>query len=991
MALMNYLITLLISINILVLAQVNENKNLNLKIKNFNSLISEKKTAFPYPAGTKIDSFTVEDSIKLFFNKRLTVFIFRPDNYNILINELESHFLSAGDKRKIAPYWNNFPVHYLIPNFYKISAISHDLARYPLNRGERKPFIKNISKNLNFSNGLSGRNIAMWHSHGWLYSHSSDRWEWQRARLFQTVEDKVPMSFVLPFLAPMLENAGATVFLPRERDFQINEVLVDNNFSTILKGQYIENPEIEFFESNSIGFDAGSGSYPANFNPFTQGSFRKFKPVFENSTAISWIPDIPESGFYNVYVSYGLDEGDKNSTGAIYTVNHQGGSTVFQIDQNSGYSTWILLGNFLFNKGIHNNQGVFLSTMGIDDGYITADAVRFGGGMGVVERNGSTSGRPKYLEGARYYLQYSGMDPDLVFNINGDSLDYIDDYQSRGEWVNFLMGAPFGPNLDRSVKGLNIPIDLSLAFHTDAGNTKGDTVIGTLQIYSLTDIKLNTVFPDGVSRFANRDFSDILQTIIVDDTRKLYDSSWRRREIWDSRYAEAVRPNVPSSLLELFSHQNFADSKFFSDPRYRFDLSRSIYKAMVYFINSQNNIPVVIAPLPPVSLAVIAKNDEITLTWEGVEDPLESTATPETYRVYRRINNGGFDNGRIVFQNSFIDSDIEKDNIYGYYITAVNKGGESMPSEILAAAISSKSSKNALIVNNFYRICGPPIIDNDSIRGFDSRFDHGMPYKYDLSFIGYQFNFDPNSVFVDNDNTGFGASFGDHEENVIAGNTFDYPAVHGSSILKTGYSISSASSKAFLENDFSTGNFDLIDIIFGEQKYTERKFGLGNVFKGDKFVAWSPVLIKKLDNYLTSGKKLIISGSYIGSDLQNPQYIADSLHHFAIEKLGFKLNNEFGSRSGKLFPVKNFKIFYDSNAGYNNTLSDKQYMVLNPNSLKTTGKSEVLFRFADVTSPSIIGLKSNYSVVSSSVPLESITDEKTRDELFKALIKYLEK
>ena len=40
-------------------------------------------------------------------------------------------------------------------------------------------------------------------------------------------------SFVLPYLVPMLENAGAYVMLPRERDTQINEVIVDNDSSWV--------------------------------------------------------------------------------------------------------------------------------------------------------------------------------------------------------------------------------------------------------------------------------------------------------------------------------------------------------------------------------------------------------------------------------------------------------------------------------------------------------------------------------------------------------------------------------------------------------------------------------------------------------------------------------------------------------------------------------------------------------------------------------------
>jgi hypothetical protein len=44
------------------------------------------------------------------------------------------------------------------------------------------------------------------------------------------------MAYVVPYLAPMLENSGAVVFLPRERDIQVNEVIVDNDRSTGTSG-----------------------------------------------------------------------------------------------------------------------------------------------------------------------------------------------------------------------------------------------------------------------------------------------------------------------------------------------------------------------------------------------------------------------------------------------------------------------------------------------------------------------------------------------------------------------------------------------------------------------------------------------------------------------------------------------------------------------------------------------------------------------------------
>ena len=88
--------------------------------------------------------------------------------------------------------------------------------------------------------GLAGRHIAMWQSHGYYFEPKLNRWEWQRARIFQIVEDLYTQSYVLPYLVPMLERAGAYVLLPRERDTQEVEVIADNDTPTAAHPVYEE-------------------------------------------------------------------------------------------------------------------------------------------------------------------------------------------------------------------------------------------------------------------------------------------------------------------------------------------------------------------------------------------------------------------------------------------------------------------------------------------------------------------------------------------------------------------------------------------------------------------------------------------------------------------------------------------------------------------------------------------------------------------------------
>jgi len=72
-----------------------------------------------------------------------------------------------------------------------------------------------VSHPYEITQGLQDRQIALWASHGLYYNDDEDRWKFQRARLWTTVEDLFTSSFTAPYLVPMLENAGAVVMQPR--------------------------------------------------------------------------------------------------------------------------------------------------------------------------------------------------------------------------------------------------------------------------------------------------------------------------------------------------------------------------------------------------------------------------------------------------------------------------------------------------------------------------------------------------------------------------------------------------------------------------------------------------------------------------------------------------------------------------------------------------------------------------------------------------------
>ncbi|HED36711.1 MAG TPA: xanthan lyase, partial [Ignavibacteria bacterium] len=498
----------------------------------FSTKIKERNFDFNIPFGTKLESFIVDPvhkKIKIVFNRPFSYQPFRNENVAHIYKVIKDFWGKRFKNYKFSIQTLGYPIEKLIPNYYRSSHLFYDSTRIPPKINRPNPVVKNISKLVHFKNGLYNKNIVVAPSHGWYFNTKKDRWEWQRPRLFQSVEDLLPNAFCIPYLIPMLENAGANVFDPREKDIQTKVVVVDNDSKIdIRKGYYREKSfdiKNNWKTGTGKGFKPGKLPYRVDYNPFTKGTYRTIFSDTVVTGKATWMPDVPQTGYYAVYVSYFASK--NNVDDAHYVVYHEGIRTDFSVNQQIGGSTWEYLGEFKFKEGYHpdSDKVVLINKSSEPNKIVSADAVRFGGGMGVVSRGGRTSQRPKFVEASRYYLQYAGM-PDSLYNFNHDANDYNDDKQDRSKYVNYLNGSSVN---DKKGKGLGIPVDVSLAFHTDAGVTHNGKVIGTLVLYGDKGENLQTVFPNGVSRLANRDLADIVQTEVVNEIRNKYDPDWTRR------------------------------------------------------------------------------------------------------------------------------------------------------------------------------------------------------------------------------------------------------------------------------------------------------------------------------------------------------------------------------------------------------------------------------------------------------------------------------
>lgn len=889
---------------------------------------------------------------------------FRPETVEAVYNQVKELLPGPVHYYRLTIFADGKPIEELIPNIYRNK--KKDKERMYLKTDYKgAAWVKNISRPNEISRGLQDRHIAIWQSHGNYFKNDKNEWGWQRPRLFCTTEDLFTQSFVLPYVIPMLENAGAIVYTPRERDTQKNEIIVDNDTPNASLYLEVGSKKAHWAAAPIKGFAQKKAIYRDGENPFTDGTCRfiptERKKKNKDQAFAEWVPTLPAKGEYAVYVSYRTLPNSVSD--AKYLVFHNGGVTEFKVNQKIGGGTWVYLGTFEFDKGNNNYGMVVLSNESSEHGVVCADAVRFGGGMGNITRGGKTSGLPRYLEGARYSAQWAGMPYEVYAGRKGEN-DYADDINTRSNTINYLSG---GSVYNPQQPGLGIPLEMTMALHSDAGCSKTDELIGSLGIYTIdfNNGKLNT----GIDRYASRDLADILLTQIQKDIYSSYNLSWTRRSMWNRNYSETRLPATPSTIIELLSHQNFADMQLGHDPNFKFTVGRAIYKGILQFVAGQHDKEYVVQPLPVSNFAIRfgKKKNTLELSWKGENDPQEPTAQPREYIVYTRIGYGGFDNGTLVSKTSHTVK-IEPGLVYSFKVTAVNRGGESFPSEILSAYKAKRERERVLIINGFDRVSGPAVINTFDKAGFDLEQDPGVPYLSNISFSGAQIGFDRAQAGKEGEGS-LGYSGRELEGMKIAGNTFDYPFVHGKAIQAAGkYSFVSCSDEAVENGTVTLEDYPVVDYILGMEKEDPAH----KVY----YKTFSSAMQRIITSYCQSGGNLFVSGAYVGSDMSGTQ----GNREFTEKILKYGYQNSMTDKSSNRINGLGRTITIPR------TPNETSYAVPAPDCIVPVDTAFPVFTYVPGNQSAGIAYKGNYRTFVLGFPFESIQSEADRATIMAGIL-----
>lgn len=422
----------------------------------------------------------------------------------------------------------------------------------------------------------------------------------------------------------------------------------------------------------------------------------------------------------------------------------------------------------------------------------------------------------------------------------------------------------------------------------------------------------------------------------------------------------------------------------------KFCIARSIYKTILRYVSSNHDSKYVVQPLPPQNFSVEIEDGYAHLSWTAQQDKAEPTARPTSYIVYKAEEQGGFDNGTVVKRPN-CHFKMEPGKLYSFKVAAVNAGGESFPTETLTALHDPTATKTVLIVNNFHRLASPQVVDNDSIQGSDLDQDPGVSYGTTAGWSGKQIGFDRSKMGIET-NSGLGYSGNEMVGMFVAGNDFNNVVTHARSIAAgCKYNIASCSSEAIADGKVKMENYQAVDLING----LERNDG----YSHRAYKTFTPTLQNRLKYYALNGGKILVSGSYNGSDMQTEQeqaFLSDILKvnyeptgtHFIVEDINpedstiterdsIVTTTDRVSGLGKLF-------------NYYNQLNERHYAATHPEILQPVGTTAfTAMRYTSGTSAAVAYKSTSYRTFTMGFPIECIVDEKTRNSILLGILKFL--
>ncbi len=762
--------------------------------------------------------------------------------------------------------------------------------------------------------GLSGKIVFTHAGHGYTADNKGNgQWSFQRGEGYEMIEDLGNYD-QMAFLVDYLFRAGATVAPLRPVGHQTNEVVLDNDDSSVtFVGDWANGKGRVYFGK------PGSVPYRETHTSTMETAYARYRPK------------IPEAGFYPVYAW--TSSGGDRATDQLYRVRHPGGITEVTVNHRRVGNGLVYLGTYYFDAG--TDGYVDISNRSNTPGsMVVADMIRFGNGLGDIDRGGGVSGRSREDEAGLYWVKW-----------HVDRAQGIPESEYRATDVDRQATISHSP---RYAKFMNRESDgrlkdsVFVSFHSNSAGGKARGVLGLFN----GNNDPTTATPN--QRLLAKSLGQMVNDDLVAQAGQ-YEHDWHDRgdnttldrddidfgEI-NNRY---INDEFDATIVEVAFHDNKEDAELMRDPRVRDAVARATYQGLLRYFRAVDNNETPATRLPAAVTGVhVESNDagSATISWlpSAVNSYLGDAATG--YRVYASTNGYGFDGGTPVSggdTTSTTHKGLDPTTPYYFEVVAVNEGGESPASEVVAVRPSG-GPKKVLIVN-----------------GFD-RLDRTMDPKEPFGRAG-------NSV--------------DRVRPRLS-NSRDYVVQVATAIeaAAPGTHFESTSNEAVISGAVDLTKYHTVVWVLGEESTKDHTFDETEQTKVEQFIA--------------GGGNLFVSGKEIGWDLDhedhgrsfckntlNVEFVADDAYTYEVTAAAGGI---FAGLSN--FAFDNGTLFYDAD---------------NPDVINAEPRAVVALNYANSAGAAgiqVAGTGGRGSVVLLNFPFETITAAADRAEVMQRVLDFFQ-
>jgi hypothetical protein len=518
---------------------------------------------------------------------------------------------------------------------------------------------------------LSGKIMYCSAGHGWTNDNTSTSlWYTQRPSTWNVVEDFGNLDQMNLF-ADACFRCGATVVPMRPIGFQAIERVIDNDSSQAsFQGDWRDSKS-----DVSFGFEGARVPY-------------RFAVAASQETAVArFRPHIPKADYYPIYC-WSRDGADRINQ--AYRIVHNGGTAVVYVNHRRVGKGWVYLGQYYLSQG--NDCYVDITNQATDagdaDGHhvVIADSIRFGNGMGDVNRGGGVSGRPREEEANRYWTERS---------LPRNATPIWNAYEGADQKTNVGAAPRLAAYMNRETEG-NFFDRIFLSFHSNAAGGRGAVGLFNQHVQMQPDkqIEWALLLAHAINEEMTSHGLHLSQPWVVRNrpTDSHIDFGEIRRD--------AIHNEMVASILEVAFHDNRQDAELLRDPVVRLAMARSALRASIRYLDTfaTGSSPRILPPGAPRIMSVRSDpsaNSAIVVWAPPAED---GESTPTSYRVAHSYDGRAFDSGIQVNALQARFDNLTTGTHY-FRVSAINAGGESRPSVALGAARFHPKTEALLLAN----------------------------------------------------------------------------------------------------------------------------------------------------------------------------------------------------------------------------------------------------------------------------------------------------